>query len=52
MNQRLESLPITAHVRCQRFSSDLTHFYKQYKSIEPYLQRESNPADGRKLAKY
>ncbi|RCK59654.1 Succinate dehydrogenase [ubiquinone] iron-sulfur subunit, mitochondrial [Candida viswanathii] len=26
---------------------DLTHFYKQYKSIEPYLQRESNPADGR-----
>lgn len=23
---------------------DLTHFYQQYKSIEPYLQRESNPA--------
>ena len=26
---------------------DLTQFYKQYKSIEPYLQRESVPADGR-----
>ena len=26
---------------------DLTHFYKQYKSIEPYLQREDQPADGR-----
>lgn len=26
---------------------DLTHFYKQYKSIQPYLQRESHPADGR-----
>ncbi|KAI5954430.1 SDH2 [Candida jiufengensis] len=26
---------------------DLTHFYKQYKSIEPYLQRKDHPADGR-----
>lgn len=26
---------------------DLTLFYKQYKSIEPYLQRESVPEDGR-----
>jgi len=26
---------------------DLTLFYKQYKSIEPYLQRETTPADGR-----
>lgn len=26
---------------------DLTHFYKQYKSIEPYLQREQVPSDGR-----
>lgn len=25
---------------------DLTHFYKQYKSIKPYLQRETKPADG------
>lgn len=26
---------------------DLTHFYKQYKSIKPYLQRETPPPDGR-----
>lgn len=26
---------------------DLTHFYKQYKSIQPYLQRNTSPADGR-----
>lgn len=26
---------------------DLTHFYKQYKSIEPWLQRTSFPADGK-----
>lgn len=26
---------------------DLTHFYKQYKSIQPYLQRDDHPADGR-----
>ena len=26
---------------------DLTQFYKQYKSIEPYLQRDSVPEDGR-----
>lgn len=26
---------------------DLTHFYKQYKSIQPYLQRDTQPADGR-----
>lgn len=26
---------------------DLTHFYKQYKSIQPYLQRSSVPADGK-----
>ncbi|KAI8138404.1 alpha-helical ferredoxin [Fennellomyces sp. T-0311] len=26
---------------------DLTHFYKQYKSIEPYLKQTSPPADGR-----
>lgn len=26
---------------------DLTHFYKQYKLIEPYLQRNELPADGR-----
>lgn len=26
---------------------DLTQFYKQYKSIKPYLQRETEAADGR-----
>ncbi|KAG7882286.1 hypothetical protein KL935_001443 [Ogataea polymorpha] len=26
---------------------DLTHFYKQYKSIQPYLQTKSKPADGK-----
>ncbi|KAI9855319.1 MAG: succinate dehydrogenase complex, subunit B [Vezdaea acicularis] len=26
---------------------DLTHFYKQYKSIKPYLQRDTPPPDGR-----
>lgn len=26
---------------------DLTHFYQQYKSIEPYLQRKTQPEDGR-----
>lgn len=26
---------------------DLTHFYKQYKSIQPYLQRDTPPTDGR-----
>lgn len=26
---------------------DLTHFYKQYKSIQPYLQRDSTPEDGK-----
>lgn len=26
---------------------DLTHFYKQYKSIQPYLQRDTHPEDGR-----
>ncbi|EGV66514.1 succinate dehydrogenase complex, subunit B [Yamadazyma tenuis] len=26
---------------------DLTHFYKQYKSIQPYLQRDTLPTDGR-----
>ncbi|BDD55511.1 succinate dehydrogenase complex, subunit B [Monascus purpureus] len=25
---------------------DLTHFYKQYKSIKPYLQRDTKSADG------
>ncbi|RAO68203.1 uncharacterized protein BHQ10_004215 [Talaromyces amestolkiae] len=25
---------------------DLTHFYKQYKSIKPYLQTDSKPEDG------
>lgn len=24
---------------------DLTHFYKQYKSIKPYLQRDTKSAD-------
>lgn len=24
---------------------DLTHFYKQYKSIKPYLQRDNKPED-------
>jgi succinate dehydrogenase (ubiquinone) iron-sulfur subunit len=24
---------------------DLTQFYKQYKSIKPYLQRDTKPAD-------
>ncbi|KAI1929815.1 succinate dehydrogenase complex, subunit B [Ophidiomyces ophidiicola] len=28
---------------------DLTHFYKQYKSIKPYLQRETKPDDGREI---
>lgn len=26
---------------------DLTHFYAQYKSIEPYLKRRNQPADGK-----
>lgn len=26
---------------------DLTHFYKQYKSIKPYLQTDSKPEDVR-----
>ncbi|KAL9105837.1 MAG: hypothetical protein Q9227_009045 [Pyrenula ochraceoflavens] len=26
---------------------DLTHFYQQYKSIKPYLRRETPPPDGR-----
>lgn len=26
---------------------DLTHFYQQYKSIEPWLQRKDHPKDGR-----
>lgn len=26
---------------------DLTQFYKQYKSIKPYLQRKDQPADGK-----
>ncbi|KAK2755592.1 succinate dehydrogenase complex, subunit B [Arachnomyces sp. PD_36] len=26
---------------------DLTQFYKQYKSIKPYLQRETKPEDGK-----
>lgn len=26
---------------------DLTHFYKQYKSIEPYLKQTNPPADGK-----
>jgi succinate dehydrogenase (ubiquinone) iron-sulfur subunit len=26
---------------------DLTQFYKQYKSIQPYLQRDAKPADVR-----
>lgn len=29
---------------------DLTHFYKQYKSIKPYLQRDTKPADVRHLS--
>lgn len=28
---------------------DLTHFYQQYKSIEPYLQRAELPADGKEI---
>ncbi|KAL9103365.1 MAG: hypothetical protein Q9163_001577 [Psora crenata] len=28
---------------------DLTQFYKQYKSIKPYLQRENKSADGREI---
>lgn len=26
---------------------DLTHFYKQYKSIEPYLKQNNPPTDGK-----
>lgn len=26
---------------------DLTHFYKQYKSIEPYLKQKTPPTDGK-----
>ncbi|KAK5073472.1 succinate dehydrogenase complex, subunit B [Lithohypha guttulata] len=26
---------------------DLTHFYQQYKSIKPYLQRDTKPEDGK-----
>lgn len=28
---------------------DLTHFYKQYKSIKPYLQTDTKPEDVRAL---
>ena len=28
---------------------DLTHFYKQYKSIEPYLKRKDDPTDKENL---
>jgi len=28
---------------------DMTHFYKQYKSIQPYLQRDTAPADGKEV---
>jgi succinate dehydrogenase/fumarate reductase-like Fe-S protein len=28
---------------------DLTHFYKQYKSIEPYLKNDNPPAEGEYL---
>ena len=28
---------------------DLTHFYKQYKSIKPYLQRQTETSDGREI---
>jgi succinate dehydrogenase/fumarate reductase-like Fe-S protein len=29
---------------------DLTHFYKQYKSIKPYLQRDTKPTDVRPVS--
>ncbi|EER27088.1 succinate dehydrogenase complex, subunit B [Coccidioides posadasii str. Silveira] len=28
---------------------DMTHFYKQYKSIKPYLQRETKSPDGKEI---
>ncbi len=30
---------------------DLTHFYKQYKSIKPYLQRDTPAPDVRRRSK-
>ena len=40
---RIYPLPHTYVVR--DLVPDLTHFYKQYKSIKPYLQRDTKSAD-------
>jgi len=42
---RIYPLPHTYIVR--DLVPDLTHFYKQYKSIKPYLQRDTKPEDVR-----
>lgn len=44
-DQKIYPLPHAFVVR--DLVPDLTQFYKQYKSIEPYLQRDSLPEDGR-----
>lgn len=44
-DQKVYPLPHTFVVR--DLVPDLTQFYKQYKSIQPYLQRDSLPEDGR-----
>ena len=31
---------------------DLTQFYKQYKSIKPYLQRDTKPEDVSQFSRY
>ncbi|KAK5943107.1 succinate dehydrogenase complex, subunit B [Knufia obscura] len=42
---RIYPLPHTYVVK--DLVADMTHFYKQYKSIKPYLQRDTKPEDGK-----
>ncbi|EME39283.1 hypothetical protein DOTSEDRAFT_66315 [Dothistroma septosporum NZE10] len=45
VESRIYPLPHTYVVK--DLVPDLTQFYKQYKSIKPYLQRDTAPADGK-----
>ncbi|ODQ65456.1 succinate dehydrogenase and fumarate r [Nadsonia fulvescens var. elongata DSM 6958] len=47
INKDLKIYPLPHMFVVRDLVPDLTQFYKQYKSIQPYLQRENVPQDGK-----
>lgn len=46
-NSDLKIYPLPHMYVVRDLVPDLTHFYQQYKSIQPWLQRKDHPTDGR-----